>query len=113
LYGLDPSEELNDDNAKAISARMDTKRRDATWYGEVYRRSNVQDVIAIEDQPDIDLSLGNYLPYTRFYSMWNVDFEIVYIATPLSEKETKKTGIQHRIDETEKHFGAIWPTWRR
>jgi glucuronate isomerase len=106
LYGLDPSEELNDDNAKVISAHMDAKRRDATWYGEVYRRANVQDVIAIEDQPDIDLSLGNQLPYTRFYPMWNVDFEIVYIATPLSEKETKKTGIQHRIDETEKHFGV-------
>ena len=38
--------------------------------------------------------------------MWNVDFEIVYVATPLSQQETKKTGIQHRIDETEKHFGV-------
>ena len=65
--------EINDDNTK-VSARMDAKRRDATWYGEVYHRANVQNVIAIEDQPDIDLSLGNQLPYTRFYPMWNVDF---------------------------------------
>ena len=36
LYGLDPSEELNDDNAKSISARMDAKRHEGTWYGEVY-----------------------------------------------------------------------------
>jgi hypothetical protein len=106
LYGLDPSEELNDDNEKTISAGMDAKRRDATWYGEVYHRANVQDVITIEEQPEIDLSPGNQLPYTRLHAMWNVDFEIVYIATPLSEKETKKTGIQHRIDETEKRFGV-------
>jgi hypothetical protein len=106
LYGLDPGEELTDDNVKAICARMDAKRREATWYGEVYHRANVRDVIAIEDQPDIDLSTGSQLTYTRLYPMWNVDFEIVYIATPLSEKETKKTGIQHRIDETEKHFGV-------
>src|ERR1700730_13417203 len=105
LYGLDPNEELNDDNVKLISARMDAKHRDATWYGEVYHRANVQDVITIEEQPDIDLSPGQ-LPETRLYRMWNVDFEIVYIATPLSEKETKKTGIQHRIDETEEHFGV-------
>jgi uncharacterized protein len=106
LYGLDPNEELNDDTAKAISVRMDSKRHDPTWYGEVYHRANVQDVITIEEHPDIDLSPGNQLPYTRFYPMWNVDFEIVYIATPLSEKETKKTGIRHRIDETERHFGV-------
>ena len=50
--------EINDDNTKAISARMDAKRRDATWYGEVYHRANVQDVIAIEDQPDMDSLTG-------------------------------------------------------
>jgi hypothetical protein len=43
LYGKswpEPTQmrEINDDNTKAISARMDAKRRDATWYGEVYHR---------------------------------------------------------------------------
>ena len=54
LYGKgwpEPTQmrEINDDNTKAISARMDAKGRDATWYGEAYHRANVQDVIAIED----------------------------------------------------------------
>ena len=40
------------------SARMDAKGRDATWYGEVYYRASVQDVIAIEDQPDMDSLTG-------------------------------------------------------
>ena len=106
LYGLGPSEELTDDNAKPVSERMDAKRHDPTWYGEVYHRANVQEVITIEEHPFIDLSSGNQLPDTHFHPMWNVDFEIVYIATPLSEKERKKTGVQHRIDETEKHFGV-------
>ena len=41
--------EINEDKTKAISARMDAKGRDATWYGEAYHRANAQDVIAIED----------------------------------------------------------------
>jgi predicted TIM-barrel fold metal-dependent hydrolase len=106
LYGLDSNDELSDDNVKGISERMDAKRRDPAWYGEVYRRANVQDVITLEEQSDIDISPGNELAHTRLYQMWNVDSEIVYVATPLSEKETKKSGIQHRIDETEKHFGV-------
>ena len=55
-YGRDPSEELNDDNAKSISARMDAKRHEGTWYGEVYHHANVLDVITIDVQPNVDLS---------------------------------------------------------
>lgn len=104
LYGLNPEQELSDGNVKAISERMDAKRRDANWYGEVYRRARVQHVITIEEHPD---SLSHiHLPDTRIFPMWNVDFEIVYVATPLSDKEQKTTGFRHRIEQTEKHFGV-------
>ncbi|MBZ5623577.1 MAG: Ig domain-containing protein [Acidobacteriia bacterium] len=75
-----------------------------TFGGNTYMVSNENKIYSIDISPlnaHPALVLGS-----RWNSMWNVDFEIVYIATPLSEKETKKTGIQHRIDETEKHFGV-------
>jgi len=104
LYGLNPEAELTDGNVKTISERMDAKRRDATWYGEVYRRARVQHVITIEEHPD---SLSHiHLPDTRIFPMWNVDFEIVYVATPVNDKEQKTTGFRHRIEQTEKHFGV-------
>jgi hypothetical protein len=117
LYGLDPKEELNDDNVQAISARMDAKHRDTTaWYAEVYRRANVRHVVWLDAQPGVHVSPdsqfnglhnpGNQLRDTQIHPMWNVDFAIIYIATPPSEKEKKKTGIQHPIDETERRFGV-------
>jgi len=103
LYGLNPEEELGDGNVKTISERMDAKRRDANWYGDVYQRARVQHVITIEEHPDALSDI--HLPDTRISPMWNVDFEIVFVATPLNGKEQKTTGFRHRIEQTEKHFG--------
>ena len=100
LYGLNPDAELDDANAKTISERMDKEHRSPDWYSEVYRRALVQHVIHIEEHPD-------HLPESGspgIHAMWNVDFEIVYVASPLSEKEQKETGFHHRIEQTEKRF---------
>lgn len=116
LYGLDPKEELSDENVADISTRMAAKRRDTeSWYGEVYRRAGVRHVIWLEGHPGIDTAPdnqslqignpGNALPYTTYHAMWNVDSAIVFIATSLTDKEKQQTGFQSRIDQTESHFG--------
>ena len=57
---------------------MDAKRRDGPWYGEVYRRANVQDVITLEEQPNINILPRDLMAHTRLYQVWNIDFEVVY-----------------------------------
>lgn len=117
LYGLGPTEELNDSNVESMSARLSAKRRDlASWYDEVYQRANVRHVVWLEGHPEIAISPddqfmqlrnpGNRLSKTFYHPMWNIDSAIVFIATQPTAKERQKTGFQYRIDQTEKRFGV-------
>lgn len=95
LYGLKPGEELNDQNWKQVSERMDTAHRQEGWFTEVLRkRAGLTHIL----WPNGEKQGQAEMPLPWIHSVWNID-GFVFIG---GYDEKKK---EWSIDRFEKDYG--------
>jgi len=98
LYGMGPNDELDEQWAAKVSARMDTSHRQPGWYRQVLERANIRQIIWLQNEP---LS-KTQMELKLLQPMWNIDWQLVYVAG--TKRKAKKNNHDYALTKIEQQF---------